>query len=255
MDGSVQVHQATQGDPEQETDTQEAVHWKLIPDSCTEHQARMKEIEDYLRSNIHENIKITDLSKKAHVPMSTPATWKKEIRESVEKERRSAAGFSEYCSQPVGYYPPQLSGTFLLTGQDTAPASQVLVQAQHLPETWAQSCPVQQVRVLSTQHRYRLNASVHFQGASLAAREGVHSCPCCLGRQRPVGLKFYLLYFYPAPRQHRARAQRSPALCSRARSPASSRAVHPRAAYPVAGLGRPASPPRDFARLACHSRC
>jgi hypothetical protein len=62
--------------------------YNLIPDSCTdttEHQARMKEIRDFLRSNMNVYINITELSKKVHVPKSTLATWKKEIRESVEK--------------------------------------------------------------------------------------------------------------------------------------------------------------------------
>ena len=162
MDGSVQVHQGkqiTQRDPEQTSDTQETVYWNLIHESCAQRQARMKELRDFLRRNIHENVNLTELSKEVNIPKSTLATWRINIRKSLEKERRSAAGNSEYCSQPVGHYPPQLSGTFLLTGQVTAPASQVLVQARHLPDTWAQSCPVPQVSVLSTQH---------CQGASLA---------------------------------------------------------------------------------------
>jgi hypothetical protein len=133
----------------------------------------MNKIRDFLRSNMNVYIIITELSKKAHVPMSTLATWKKEIRESVEKERPSAAGYSEYCSQPV------------------------------------------------------VNALVHFQGASLAAREGIHRCPRGSGRQRPVGLKFYLCTvilrragIVPARRDH------PPSACELARPPRRAPFIH-----------------------------
>ena len=149
------LHQETYGDPDQETDTQdsqqETIHGKLNLDSCTSSlssESTVKEIKDFMRSNVNSKINVTELSNKINIPKSTLRNWLREIRDSVEKERRSAAGHSHPVNYPA--FPPQPSAAFL----QPAPASQVLAQARQLPRDG----PLPQVSVLSAQHCRGLNA-------------------------------------------------------------------------------------------------
>ena len=153
------LHQETYGDPDQETDTQysqqETIHGKLnldrLVDSCTSslsHEAKVEKILDFMRSNVNSKINVTELSNKINIPKSTLRNWLREIRDSVEKERRSAAGHSHPVNYPA--FPPQPSAAFL----QPAPASQVLAQARQLPRDG----PLPQVSVLSAQHCRGLNA-------------------------------------------------------------------------------------------------
>ena len=149
------LHQETYGDPDQETDTQdsqqETIHGKLDLDSCTSslsHEAAVKEILDFMRRNVDSKINVMQLSQKINFPRTTLRNWLREIRHSVENERRSAAGHSHPVNHPA--FPPQPSAAFL----QPAPASQVLAQARQLPRDG----PLPQVSVLSAQHCRGLNA-------------------------------------------------------------------------------------------------